>query len=260
PLCAEAARVIAAIVAPVPVVSLDTRNPLLDRHRTLDGLSLFEVGPAPEAEATVIVQHVLPTFGDRPFAVIDDGGVYARGLAEAIRLQAMDAGLEPTEVANFRPLQRTQKPLLRRLARSGIEALVVAADAEDVSTIANDLAELGLDWPVVTGEPARLLPFVEGASSVPDGLLAIMPVDVPDAIANALKPRLVFQDDDVSDTLVMGHALMSIALNYDPTKPLSETGSPSLLGLLTFAEDARATPLPMAVHRWQNGAFVRARP
>jgi branched-chain amino acid transport system substrate-binding protein len=258
PLCALAAATIAEIVKPVPVIALDTRNPLLARQRDIGDLALFELGADADAEARAIVEKVLPRFKGAPFALLDDGGIYGRGLSDAIRLTAEEAGLSPAEVATFRPGQDSQKPLLRRLARSGIKAIVVLAPAEDISRLASDLAELDLGWQIAAGEAGRLLPLADGTENVPDGVMAVFPTNPSEAATEALTDRIVGQDARVEDLIVAAHALMSVAVAYDPSRLLETQSFPTLLGNVTFGTDGRATPLAFALYTWRNGAFHEA--
>ena len=123
----------------VPIIATNTRNKLLGRLRQVDELPLYSLSNAPNAEAQAVVDLILPRFGSRPFAILDDGSVYGRALADDVRELGELAGLRPVINSNFRPLQTTQIAMLRRLRNSGVEAVFIAAAAEDVVTIANDI-------------------------------------------------------------------------------------------------------------------------
>ena len=70
----------------VPVIAIGTRNKQLQRLREVDGLPLYSLSQDPAAEARAVVEKILPRFGDRPFAVLDDGSVYGRSLSDELRL------------------------------------------------------------------------------------------------------------------------------------------------------------------------------
>ncbi|MEO1398551.1 MAG: ABC transporter substrate-binding protein, partial [Pseudomonadota bacterium] len=208
PLCygfakalAVALKEIAAPISATPptVFTLETRNPDLARARAVEELALASLSKPHDAEASAIVDLILPRIADRPFAILDDGSIYGRGLSDAVRLKAEQAGLKPVVTANFRPLQTSQRALLRRLSRSGVEALFVASAPEDIVTIATDMNTLNLSWPIATGETALLLPFAEGASSLPDGVLAITQ-DVPQIMPSAV-PTLPQTEEEGSAAL-----------------------------------------------------------
>jgi len=262
PGCFEIARKLAASLngeagPTVPVVSLNTRNPLLERYRENEGLPLYEISNAPDAEARAVVEHVLPAFNGRPFAILDDGSVYGRGLADQVRILGQEAGLRPVASANFRPLQTNQLPVLRRLRRSGVEALFLVASPEDIVTISADLKTLQYNWAIGTGEAAQLLPFALNAEVIPDGLLMVRPGDLPTESAAELLQQLKDDKVEVEDALLLGHTLVEIAAaalrNGSPN--LENRTFDTVVGPLTFGVAGRAVPSPFELFRWKDGAF-----
>ncbi len=247
PLCTESAVSIAETMLDVPVIALDTRNPLLDRARDFDGLPLFELGHAPETEAQAIVDMLIPRFGGRPFALLDDGSVPMRGLSDRLLLQADEAGVRPAQIANFRPLQSTYRTLLRRLDRSGVEALIVLAGPEDVVTMVTDMQALGLDWQVATGESGRLLAYND--PPLPEGaiVISVQPADPPTANLVGISERLLTAKAQVEDALILGYAATQIAVGFDPFLPLAGQQFQTILGPVAFGPDGRASPLSFRV-------------
>ena len=117
PPCFAGAKAIAAALnagaeVPEPVIALNTRSSGLERARSYDGLPMFEISPPADAEARAVVEKLLPQFGGVPFAIVDDGSVYGRGLADAVRLAADEEGLRAVANENFRPLQRSSSSSL----------------------------------------------------------------------------------------------------------------------------------------------------
>ena len=258
PLCFEPAKQIAragreAGIA-TPVVALETRSPLLADVRRREGLAIQEFSLAPDAEARAVTDLLLPQFEGRPYAVLDDGSVYGRGLADRVRSLAEERGLAPVLSANFRPLQTTQRALLRRLSRSGVEALFVAASPEDIATIDRDLRALGLDWQLAIGAQTQMLPYVENGARVRSGLLGLASARL-DPAANAVGRQDDAEDGDEWRSL--GSALIQIA------DAAAGHGNPDLAGLTvktvlgsrTFDGDGRAVTLPYGAVRWTGSAF-----
>ncbi len=194
----------------VPVIALDTRNKLLNRLRTVENLPIFEVSLPSTGEAEAVVDAIFPRFRGKAFAVVDDGSVYGRNLADAVRLLGAQVGLRPVTIANFRPLQSTQRGLIRRLQRSGVEALFVAASADDVATIASSMRGIGVDWPLAMGELGALLPYVEDTSVLPKGLMTIAPA-VPQSKA-AFAERLKAMDIEPDPNVLKGYAMVQLAI------------------------------------------------
>ncbi len=243
PLCTQSAIALAEAMEDVPVISLDTRNPLLARQREMDALPLFELGYAPNSEARAIVELMLPRFNGRPYALLDDGSVPMRALSDTLLLLADEAGLRPTQIANFRPLQSTYRTLLRRLGRSGVEALVVLAAPEDVVTIARDMQTLGLDWQIATGESGRLLAYNDPL--LPGGIMVIsvQPADPPAANLAGLAERLLTAKANVEDALILGYAAAQVAVAFRPDTPLANQRFDTIMGLVSFSANGRAMPL-----------------
>lgn len=247
----------------VPVIALDTRNSGLDRLRRVQGLPLYTLSPAADAEARTVVEQILPQLNGAPWALVDDGSVYGRSLSDAIRLLAEEAGVKPTVVDSFRPLQSTQIGLMRRLRQSGVEAAFLAAGPEDIVTIMGNARTLSLNWTFAAGEQAILLPFTSGASTVPDGFLMAAPHLPKLNAAPELLEKLKGEEDRIEPALLSGYIAMQIAAQA-LAKADAVTGLPdltqytfdTLAGPLRFNQEGRATPIPFAVHRWERGRFL----
>ncbi len=263
-ICFDMAKALAAAAVKelpgTPVITLNDRNRLFARAREFDGLDLFSLSNPPDAEARAVVEKILSSWASTPFAIVDDGSVYGRSLADEIRLLGEEAGLRAVVTANFRPLQSNQRALLRRLARSGVKALFLAAGPEDVATVARDLARLDFDWELATGEPSQLLAFAEGADAVPEGLLMVGEMDPETQQAQSLRSVLKAKNQEPETSLLMGYAMMQIAasaVSENQVRLLGRTFQ-TVIGDVHFGQDGRATPLPFALYRWSGSRFLRA--
>ncbi len=248
-LAAELARALKGANNPASILTFRTRNPALQRLREVEKLPIIEFSNTPDAEAKAVIDFILPRFGTKPYAILDDGSVYGRGLADAIRLIAEETGRKPITNANFRPLQTNQRALLRRLKRSGVEAVIIAADPEDVVTIANDMDALKLDWPIATGEQIALLPFASDAQKIIRPILAIAPTmrkvldqDFLTEAANLEVPT----DPEV----VLGHVMVEVASQLIKT-PNSRTFE-TIVGKINLRDDSRIILEPFELVKWSN--------
>jgi len=225
----------------VPVIASNTRNKLITRLLEVDDLPLYALSSAADAEARAVVEQIIPTFGSRPFAILDDGSVYGRALSDEIRLIGEELGARPIESTNFRPLQTSQIALLRRLQKSGIEALFIAASPEDVVTIATDMRTLGLNWPIGTGERGALLPYIATDPSVLNNLTMV-------------SERMTETDRHV----MQGQALIEIAARalQTETPKLEKTVFETVFGPIKFTASGQAEPLAFQALKWKDGAFT----
>ncbi len=240
--------------AAIPVIAYDTRNTRLNRLRKVNKLPIHSFSHAPDAEAKAVVEKLLPRFANKPFAIVDDGSIYGRALAEGVRLLGENAGMKAVAVANFRPLQTTQISMLRRLRRSGVEAVFIAGSPQDIITVLKDMKELGLKWPLATGEQAVLLPFEQGRETVPPGLLAVRPGNFRLENAEGLKKKLAVQKIGVEQTLLAGYALVEVAAEAIQQGITNLAGKRfnTVLGPLIFDENGRASPVPFHVFEWDG--------
>ena len=251
--CFDAAFALAEGLGDVPVLAMELRHPETN-ERIAGGAPLFVVGPDGAAEAEAIADLVLQRWRDRPFALLDDGSVYGRALSDRLRELADARGLKPIEVATFRPLQSNQRALLRRLGRSGVEALFVAGDAEDAATFARDAAAVLPGAEVATGEPGLLLPFVD--EPPPAGAFVVgQPERRDHPSASILVERFGDRGVPPDDGILEGYALAQIALDTLGGVALANTTHDTVIGPVRF-RDGRAVPQPFRLLRWNGTALV----
>ena len=262
PLCYDTAVAITGSLKTqgyaTPVVAFDIRNGNLERARKIDELDLFAIGHTTDAEARAVLDKALTPLNGRPFAILDDGSVHGRSLSDNIRLIGEQQGIKPATLANFRPLQQNQRAVLRRLNRSGIEALVVAGAPEDVLTIIRDMKALDYDWPVIVGEQATLLAFEDDAKELDHPLTMIAPLPPKMVGAEDLLSKLKEQNILPDISLFHGYALVQLASQFAQTDgvPLENQSFETILGPVSFGPDGRAELTPFGIFRWENGQFV----
>lgn len=146
--------------------------------------------------------------------------------------------------------------MLRRLAKSGLEALFVGGEAVDIAQIARDVEKLGFDIEIAGGESLSLLPYEDNALSVPQGVLAVMPVEPARYQAAAgLVSKLKRQDIDSEGGIIPGYALMQIAVAAIKSGKTSidDQEFDTILGPVRFSKDGYANAYPYQLHVWRDG-------
>lgn len=251
PLCFEAAKKLAKEfnannVKIVPVLAIGPRSPLLRHTRDNDDLPLFVLGKGASAEADAFLELVKKEFAGKPFAIVDDGSVHGRSLADAIRLIGEERGIKPSAVATFRPFQSTQRAMLQRLRRSSIEALIIAGAPDDVKTITKDLRALNLDWEVAIGDQAALLPLLPDMNGLPESLLIVKEAAVPKTLAPQLTEpeRKLFAKGLIAGEIA-GQIMSGTVLKGGASFETS-------LGSIRFSSNGRAPFLPYEVITWKK--------
>lgn len=267
PVCFDVATTLAFELNPrggsskIPVIAFGTRNKLLERTRDHNGLPVFTIGNTAMAEAEAIVNLAMPQFHGRPFAIVDDGSVHGRSLADDIRLLGEAKGFKPAILSNFRPLQSNQRSMLRRLARSGVEAVILSGAPEDTVTIMSDIKSLGYDWQVVIGEQASLFSFADGALEI-DGNLVLAQETTPQlngvgALLQDLKAINVEPEISVYHGYMLGQIAAQIVEH--PDVAIETRTFDTIMGPITFGDDGQASFAPFALFRWTGSAFEKQR-
>ena len=155
----------------VPVLT-PLRAPRLTDARIRTGWPIWRLGPRLDDEPKAVARLLVQAWRDKNFAIIDDGTIYGRELAENLRVEAELARLEPVLFDTFRPQLDNQVGLVGRLRRSGATHVFVGGDRSDIAIIARDARKLNYDVVLAGGEALRA---AEEAIHLPKGVLMVGP-------------------------------------------------------------------------------------
>ncbi|MBC8130039.1 MAG: ABC transporter substrate-binding protein [Rhizobiaceae bacterium] len=178
--------------AGIPVVAVGVRaNRFTDRRRKT-GYLVWRLAPRSDAEADAIAALLATRWREVPFGIVDDGTLYGRGLADAVRTRVEAQGMRPATIDTFRPAEEKQFGLVRRILGTGVTRLFIAGDRQDVAIIARDAASLDLALEIVGGE--ALLDEPNPDVPLMTGVTALAPLSRFDAIpaAEATSPDARF--------------------------------------------------------------------
>lgn len=183
-LCTEALEAALPVLtkANIAVFTTGVRTDSLTGKRDKTGHLLWRIAPRASHEAEAAAALLLPRWRTALFAIIDDGTIYGRELAEQFRLAAEDQGLKPVYSDTFRPQLANQTALAARLRKAGATHVFVGGDRADIAVIARDAA--ALDYPLEIAGGEALL-SADGDVPLATGVLAVVPQD-PTLPADAL--------------------------------------------------------------------------
>jgi branched-chain amino acid transport system substrate-binding protein len=164
-LCTEALEAALPILtaAKIPVITVGVRANRFSDTREKTGALIWRLAPRAGAEADAVANDLARRWHDVPFALVDDGSIYGRGLSDAVRTRLEASGLRAASIDNYRPAEEKQFGLVRRILASGITHLFIAGDRPDIAIIARDAASLDLELDIVGGETL----FDEATPDVP---------------------------------------------------------------------------------------------
>lgn len=168
-LCTESLEAALPILkdAGITALTVGVRTNALTDKRAKTGWPIFRLAPRGDGESAAANEIIPRLWRDTPFAIIDDGAIQNRDLAESLRLATEEAGLKPVLVDGFRPGLESQKTMIGRLANAGAKAVFVAGDAADVAVLARDAKAAKLDITIAGGETLAY------ATDLPTGTLMI---------------------------------------------------------------------------------------
>lgn len=167
-LCSEAIEAALPILksAGIPVITVGVRiESLTDRHDKT-GWPVWRLGPRGDDERTAAGSLLVKLWRDRPFAIVDDGTIYGRELAETVRNAAERAVLKPVFIDTYRPDSDNQIGLVGRLKRAGATQVFVGGEGDDVAIMGRDAAKLDAGLTFAGGEALRAaagdVPYAQG--------------------------------------------------------------------------------------------------
>lgn len=221
-LCMEAIEAALPILggAGIPVVTTGVRIDSLTDRRQKQGWQVFRLAPRADAEADAVSRILTRAWRAALFAIIDDGTIYGRDLAEDFRLQAEMSQLKPVFTDTFRPQLDNQIGLAGRLRRAGATHAFVGGDRADIAILGRDAAALDYDLVIAGGEALRAAR--DEVDLAPGTLMIGLPewADIADPqIVNAMRGAGVEPDGYVLPT----HAGVEIAIAALNAASVSDT-------------------------------------
>ena len=260
-LCAEAleAALPALKDAGIPVITIGVRLDSLTDTRAKTGWPVFRLGPRADAEAEAVGRLLPRLWREEPFAIVDDGTIYGRDLAEAFRATSQAAGLKPVFTDTYRPDLDNQVALVGRLRKAGATHVFVGGNLRDVAIMARDAKAAGNGMVFAGGEALRAdktdVPLAAGTLMV--GLPDWSEIADP-ALAAEFNAREIVPEGYV----LPAYAAMQVAADAmkeapeDPASILSTKRFATAIGEVAFDSKGDLTGSLYRLYRFDGARFV----
>ena len=263
-LCTEAIEAALPILKQAGIATIATgiRSGGLTCRRDKTGWLVVRYAPRADSEVEAAAELLGRRWRDRLFAIVDDGTIYSRDLAEGFRLAVEAGGLRPVLTDSLRPQLENQIGLAGRLRRSGATHVFVAADRADVAILARDAAQLDYPLTIAGGEVLRASP---DAVDLADGALM---VGLPEwsAVADAAVVQALRDAGTEPDGYVLP-AYASVEIAAQALQFAAQTGSGTMqvlgseqfqtvLGPVEFDDKGDRTDNPYRLFRYEAGRFI----
>ncbi|PSJ65594.1 branched-chain amino acid ABC transporter substrate-binding protein [Kumtagia ephedrae] len=258
-LCTEAIEAALPILkdAGIPTITPGVRTDSLTDRRDKTGWLVYRLAPRADAEGQAFASLLVPLWRDSLFAIVDDGTIYGRDLAETFRGAAERRALKAVFVDTYRPQMDNQIGLVGRLRRAGAVNVMVGGDRDDVAAMTRDAAALGAPLTFAGGETLRSAS--NGVALAAGTLMIGLPEwsDIADqASLVALAERHVVPDGYV----LPAYAAMQVAVAAVQAEP---SGTPTLagpydtaLGRIMFDGKGDLSANPYRLFRYDGTRFV----
>ena len=263
-LCTESIEAALPLLkeAGIPVIATGVRTNSLTDQRTRTGWPVMRFSPRADDE----IEAAAEILGDRwrgdLFAIVDDGTIYSRELAEGFRLSIEQKTLKAVFVDTFRPQLDNQIGLAGRVRKSGATHVFVAGDRADIAILGRDAAQIGYPVTIAGGEVLRAAS--ESVDLAP-GTLMIAPPEGPE-IAD---PKVVadFRARSVEPEGYVLPAYASVEIAAQAADTAAATGTAALealggrefqtiFGPVGFDDKGDRTDNPYRLYRYEGGAFT----
>ena len=254
--CIESLTVALHALGPigVPIITIASRADAPSKLAVKNKWRLYRIGPRENEEAEKVAALIVDAWKNVPFALLDDGTIFARDTAETIRNTAEVAGLKPVLADGFQPQLESQQKLIDRLKASGASHVFIAGDRANIAQIASEAAGSGLVFAGPETLRAADLDF-----SLQQGVLMAardMPLSTEASakIAAARAAEFAGAEGYTADAYVAAEIAMALKANGD------QRSFQTAAGALTIAPDGFIEPVNFALFAYDGTAFQKVSP
>lgn len=236
----------------IPTLSIAARADALTLGKAKSGFLFSRISPRDGMEAEALARQVLPLWRKKNFAIVDDGTINARDLAESFRQAAAEAGLKPVFSDTFRPGLDKQNALASRLQKAGATHVFFGGSIDDAVILSRDAKSYG-GLTLALGESAAPSdPAIDHGT-----ILALALADAtlkPEAAAAKLA---IGATGIVADNYaLLGHAAVEIAAAGGAVANGAAGPFQTAIGSVAFDENGDLAANPFLLAELKAGAFV----
>jgi branched-chain amino acid transport system substrate-binding protein len=263
-LCTEAIEAALPILkdAGIPVITVGVRTESLTDGREKSGWPVFRLGPRGDDERNAAATILTGLWRDDLFAIVDDGTIYGREIAETVRSVAEQAALKPVFVDTFHPQMDNQIGLVGRLKKAGATHVFAGGDGADIAIMGRDAAKLDANMVFAGGEALRSAP---GDMPYAVGTLMIAPPDWTETADKAVLDAFAAANVVPEGYVLPAYAAMQIAvaasgLAENAGKPITQMlgghDFSTAIGPIRFNEKGDLSQNPYRAFRFDGTHFV----
>jgi len=249
----------------IPAITLSVRSKILMEDTLRNGWPFFRMAPAEGMEAAKLSETILAIWKAEPIAIVEDGTIYGRELASAIRQRLEPMGMQPIFTDTFRPGQEQQVALVRRLAKAGATHVFVGGDRNDVSIIARDAASENIPLSIIAGDTMRA---ANRPVTLRDGVMAVALPDysaLPSAGAAvaALRAKNIDPDGYMLPAYAateLAHQAIIASAGKPAMAAIASGSFNTAIGKIAFDKGHELKDNPFRLLEWRGSVLVLSHP
>ncbi|RUM98055.1 ABC transporter substrate-binding protein [Pseudaminobacter arsenicus] len=263
-LCTEAIEAALPLLkdAGIPAIAVGVRADSMTDRREKTGWPVFRIAPRADDEREAAGTLLTALWREELFAIIDDGTIYGRELAESFRATAEQAGLKPVFVDTFRPQLDNQIGLVGRLKKASATHVFVGGDRDDIAIMARDAGQVGADMVFAGGETLRA---ASGDVPLAQGTLMVALPEWADGAGKEVAARLAGEGIIAEGYVLPAYAAIEIAgtalaasadSGEPPVKTLSGREFQTVIGPVRFDDKGDLSDNPYRLFRFDGKQFI----
>ena len=242
--------------ANIPTITTGVRADNLTDNREKTGFLINRLGPRDDSEALALAAFLLPDWAKRNFAIIDDGTIHARDMAESFRAAAAEAGLKPVFTDTYRPGLTNQAALARRLQKAGATHVFIGGDIDDAVVISRDANAYG-GLIAAMGESA-----LPSDPAIEHGVIYGLGLPDYSLKPEAAKANMALRNERIEpeNYALLAHAAVEIASQSIAAKAAIAAGPyKTAIGSVRFDAKGDLAENPFNLMELRGGVFVPAK-
>ncbi len=259
PIFTDADMILISPSATTPDLTLSGNNPYFLRTIGHDYI-----------QGELAAQFIGSELKAKKIAFLHDAGEYGKGYAETTRKKIAELYPE-TEVVIFETITvgaSDYSAVVRKLRRSGAEALIYGGYHTEASKIVNNMRDLGIEIPLIGSDSLKDNAYIETAGEASEGTYTSAPSDtteLPEAkkvhkahLEKFDAPMGVFGDNAYAAAIALANAINKAKTTETKAvmKALQSETISTPIGQISFDTKGDAKGIGMTMFKVENGKFV----
>jgi branched-chain amino acid transport system substrate-binding protein len=235
--------------------------------------TVFRMLGRDDNQGRTIARRLVAGWPHGRIAVLDDGSLYGKGLADMVRSDLASHGIRPVVDESFPPGAQSYEGVIRRMVDTKTEAVFIGAYDLDIAVIAREVVAAKLPIAILASDALIAPSFWEAAGEAGNAVIFTYspnPLDLP--AGRALIERARRRGMELGGQAVLSYASVQVwasavryANTFDTAKVAAALHSgefTTIIGKVRFDAkgDVVGPPSEWLWYRWRAGKIERAPP